>query len=516
MVPGGAQRLLPPASSSLEYVTRWSASNEPALSVLISQAPLDIHNAAKQMGESLEFESDPRQWGYSVSFPIDIPVEPNDRLQPLVVLAIRVDEGAIGVGILDGEWRGFVTPEHSLVAPQSAPIELRLASGGVRVHLMLRNVFERGPSRFTVLGVTLRFIARDGAPLTPKPIPPIESACRRIPHVVGVFDILVSHTSRHWAREQCDREYLRERWANPGRLEQLSPFDTLPPHGAPYFGLLSVFRIELSGRGAAGRMLHHYESPQKVVHAAVMGTKIVVVFDDGVGIWDRRDGGVCVNPDCSSGNPLADPWFGGLHTVIPVDDTVCLLSSSAADAILWLDVSRGSVVRRWRLPSDRYGTNYRLDDTTWLREHYIPNDSQLGHLNCAAPDGHGGAYVSVLGQGDIAHVTASGGFELLATGFIGCHGIRFAAGHDLLYFCDSCSGRLMRVEGPQRVTPLFETGSLWLHDAVHLTADLFLMTVADRNSLVLADAKRGNVLAEWDFSAAGGTVQFLSVAGRTA
>ena len=515
MVPGGEQRLLPPASSTLEYVARWSASNAPALIVLISRAPLDIHNAAKRTGESLEFESDPPQWGYSVSFPIDIPIEPDAQLQPLVVLAVRVDEGAIGVGVLDGDWNGFVTPEHSLVAPQSARIELRLESGGVRVHLMLRNVFERGPSRFTVLGVTLQFVARDGALLTRKTVPPIEPVCRGTPPVVGVFDILVSHTSRQWVREQCDREYLRRRWARPGRLEQLSPFDTLPAHEAPYFGLLSVFRVELSGRGASGRMLHHYDSPQKVVHAAVMGSKIVVAFDDGVGMFDHRDGGVCVDPG-SGGSRLADPWFGGLHTVIPVDDTVCLLSSSAADAILWLDVSRGSVVRRWRLPSDRYGTNYHLDDTTWLSEHYIPNDFQLGHLNCAAPDGQGGAFVSVLGQGDIAHVSASGGFELLATGFIGCHGVRFAAQQDLLYFCDSCSGRLMRVEGPQRVTPLFETGSLWLHDAVHLTADLFVMTMADRNRLLLADVKRGNVLAEWDFSAAGGTVQFLSVAGRTA
>jgi hypothetical protein len=145
-------------------------------------------------------------------------------------------------------------------------------------------------------------------------------------------------------------------------------------------------------------------------------------------------------------------------------------------------------------------------------EHYIPNDFQLGHLNCAAPDGQGGAFVSALGQGDIAHVSAAGDFELLATGFIGCHGIRFATEHDLLYFCDSCSGRLMRVEGSQRVTPLFETGSLWLHDAVHLTDGLFLMTMADRNRLLLADVKRGCALAEWDFSAAVGTIQFLSVA----
>jgi hypothetical protein len=33
-----------------------------------------------------------------------------------------------------------------------------------------------------------------------------------------------------------------------------------------------------------------------------------------------------------------------------------------------------------------------------------------------------------------------------------------------------------------------------------MAADLFLMTVADRNSLILADVERGRIVAEWDFS----------------
>jgi hypothetical protein len=57
-----------------------------------------------------------------------------------------------------------------------------------------------------------------------------------------------------------------------------------------------------------------------------------------------------------------------------------------------------------------------------------------------------------------------------------------------------------RVDAPNRATTLFETGSLRLHDSVHMAADLFLMTVADRNSLILADVERGRIVAEWDFS----------------
>jgi hypothetical protein len=278
---------------------------------------------------------------------------------------------------------------------------------------------------------------------------------------------------------------------------------------------LSVFRIELSSGGVSGRLLHHYVSSEKVVHAAVMGRAVVVAFDDGVAIFDRDDQGDCLHIDPDSGRRIIDPWFGGLHTVMPVDDVTCLLSSSGADAVLWLDIARGTVVKRWRLPRDRYGSNYELDTTTWLTEHYVPNDFQLGHLNCASPDGHGGAFVSVLGQGDVGHVSRSGDFELLATDFVGCHGVRASDG-GLLYFCDSCSGRLMRIDGINQVTTLFETGSRWLHDAAHLTDGIFLMTVADRNGLLLADMERGRTLAEWDFGEAGGTVQFLTPIRRGA
>jgi hypothetical protein len=325
-----------------------------------------------------------------------------------------------------------------------------------------------------------------------------------------VFDVLVSHTSRRWVAEQCDRGYLRERWARPDRLRALPPFDTLPPHSAPYYGLLSVLRIELSANGVTGRLLQHFASPEKVVHAAVMGSRVVVALDDSVALFDRQAGNAYLDPD--SGRRIVDPWFAGLHTVIPVDGRTCVISGSGADAVLWLDTARGEVIRRWRLPAESYGTNYTLDQTTSLVEHYVANDFQLGHLNCAAPDGHGGVYVSVLGQGDIGHLRASGEYERIATDFVGCHGVRFAEADNLLYFSDSCSGRLMRVDGRDRTTVLFETGSRWLHDAVQLTAGLFLMTVGDRNRLVLGDIARGRVLAEWDFSAAEGTVQFLSVA----
>jgi hypothetical protein len=507
-----APLLLPAAKTGLQFVTDGWNQSGPVMRLLLSPDSVNLHNSAQHVGDELEFISDPPLWGYSTSVTIDVPPEPSARVQPLVIVDVHVLDGVVGIGALDENWERFVTPEiDTRASDEPTRVELPLVVGDSRVHVMIRNAFDAGPSRFRLLRVTVQFVAKRTELLTARELPAIAARIDAAATVTASFDILISHSSRYWVGEQCERGYLRQRWAKPGRHDALPAFETLPPHAAPYYGLLSVFRIELSGGRVTGRLLHNYVSSEKVVHAAVMGRSVVVAFDDGAALFDRRDGD-CIEIVPESGRRLADPWFGGLHTVMAIDETMCLLSSSGADAVLWLDTSSGTVVRRWRLPADRYGTNYDLDEHTWLNEHYVPNDFQLGHLNCASPDGQGGAYVSVLGQGDIGHINRSGGFELLATDFVGCHGVRLAREHGLLYFCDSCSGRLMRVEGRDRVTPLFDTGSRWLHDAVHLTAGLFLMTAGDRNGLVLADVEHGRSLAEWDFSAAGGTIQFLSVA----
>jgi hypothetical protein len=96
--------------------------------------------------------------------------------------------------------------------------------------------------------------------------------------------------------------------------------------------------------------------------------------------------------------------------------------------------------------------------------------------------------------------------------------VRYDTRADLLYFCDSCRGRLMRVDGLSRATSrgrdratvLFDAGSRWMHDAVHLGEGVFLITLGDTNRLVLVDTTRGRLFAEWDFSSVDGTLQFLS------
>jgi hypothetical protein len=85
--------------------------------------------------------------------------------------------------------------------------------------------------------------------------------------------------------------------------------------------------------------------------------------------------------------------------------------------------------------------NYELTPAMPVNRHYIHNDIQLGHLNSAYPDGKNGCYLSTLAQGDIGHVSEDGQYEVLARGYVGCHGIRVAQNGRDLYFSDSCSGR---------------------------------------------------------------------------
>lgn len=489
----------------------------PRISLLSRPQDSRLHNQTAA-GPDHDFTTDLTQWSYAVSVPIEIPPPPAPGLEPLVEVEVETLEGSVGVGVMDQALQNFVSSEVDAHATgKVVRVELKPTVTGARAHLMVRNTASGGiPSRFRLIGATLQFKTSDRRLLVPKACAEIPVQIMSGPGASGAFDVLISHSSRIWNAAQCDRAYIESRYAKPGRLNDLPAFDSLPRNAAPYHGLLSVLRLNLSPDTVTAQMRHHYVSPEKVVHAAVVGSNLVVCSDSGVAVFAGVDDENVGHVDSSNVEQISDPWFGGLHTVIPVDGTVCLLSSSGADAILWLDLSRKAITKRWRLPESRYGVNYALDERMSLVEHYIPNDFQLGHLNCAAPDGSGGAFFSVLGQGDIGHISATGEWTLLATGYVGCHGVRYNACDDSVYFSDSCGGRLMRVDSERRVSMLFDAKSRWLHDAVHLTGDLFLMTLGDQNRLVLADTRRATRVAEWDFGELGGSIQFLSVVSESA
>ena len=141
------------------------------------------------------------------------------------------------------------------------------------------------------------------------------------------------------------------------------------------------------------------------------------------------------------------------------DGRTYLVSSAGADAILfWLDVTSRRIVRRWRLPAPRYGINFALNETTWLSERYISNDLQLEHWNCAAPD-KGGAYFSCSARAISPTWILPAVASCYVSGFVGSHGDHYDPDEVCYYFSDSCTGRLIRVDGPGRTSVLFDAGS---------------------------------------------------------
>jgi hypothetical protein len=173
------------------------------------------------------------------------------------------------------------------------------------------------------------------------------------------------------------------------------------------------------------------------------------------------------------------------------------------------------VIRRWRLPENIYGFNYDLTPSMSVVDHFIHNDIQLGHLNCAYPDGRGGCYVSTLFQGDIGHVDQNGRYSLLARGQVGCHGVRVGQNGRDIYFADSCGGRLMQVEPGGGVRELWNTDSRWLHDVEQVEADLYLFCLGDKNEIALVDLSTGQEMDRLGLDCRGVNVQFAAVLRNT-
>jgi hypothetical protein len=268
------------------------------------------------------------------------------------------------------------------------------------------------------------------------------------------------------------------------------------------------------GRDGGARVVARrcIDSSFKIQHATQVGEQLVLCCENFLAVLPIADApleNVSLHPGSSC--RIDDNWFSGLHTVFPVNDDVCLVSSSGADAALWVDLRSRKVIRRWRLPSELYGGNYELTPAMSVARHYIHNDIQLGHLNCAYPDGNDGCYVSTLAQGDIGHVDEKGRYSLLARGFVGCHGVRLAMDRRSLYFSDSCGGRLMQLGLDGSVRERWSVNSSWLHDVEQADRDLYLFCLGDRNEVALVDLTNGQERGRFAFTNRGANVQFVSV-----
>jgi hypothetical protein len=315
--------------------------------------------------------------------------------------------------------------------------------------------------------------------------------------VLGLLTL--THSSRTTNLSRCSAEFLSRRFGDPGRLRSLPPLAGLPPAEVLYSGGVS-FYLALEGEGGVRlEPLGQVRSRDRIQHVAPLGADdLLVGFENRLERWRLR--APLDRPRRLAAGDVEVAWrfehphLVGLHTVEPLGDGRVALSCATADAVLLLDLARGEVERTLRLPADLYGQGYELDGDTDLRRHAVPDEAQTTHINAAHRAGGSGLVVSAFIPGAIGRFDlATGGYEELCRGFVGCHGARVSAEGEI-YFADSTAGTLVFLTPEGKVARRFATGSRWLHDAQQIAGSVYAFALADRNELRLHDVETGELL----------------------
>ena len=310
--------------------------------------------------------------------------------------------------------------------------------------------------------------------------------------------LCITHSDRPASLAKCELNYLEMRFSRSGRLPPKEPFTSLLPSKAhsPYGGEITIHEL---GAGFAPRLVARVRpETYKPQHAIWYAGSLWVVGVEHVEVYD---------PGLRSVAKVQDPWLAGGHTLAPDGNGHILVSCAASDSILVIDATSFRVVQALRMPQELYGRNYDLRRTESVTDHYITNDLQITHVNCAAP-WRDGILMSSLIPGAIGWFDRNGEYSELLRGFVGCHGVR-AISADLIYFCDSCVGTLMILDGNMRLRQRVATGSRWLHDAVYISAEVFALAVYDSAEVWFMDVASRKVIYKLDCGAYGGP-QFLA------
>lgn len=320
------------------------------------------------------------------------------------------------------------------------------------------------------------------------------------------FLVGVTHSDRPFDIDRCTSEFYKTRFGSPGRLLSLPPFFSLKPARAyaPYAGGAS-FWIYDPRTPDEPRLLCHFNPGYRVQHAVPLGEHFLLagpefvelVSGDGQTLWHA-----------------SDPWMAGVHTVFHHNGRVAV-SCSASDAVIVLDASNGAVTHALRLPLGVYGGGggYLLERDHDVREHFIVNDHQMTHINCAWPCEEG-IYISTLIHGVVGLFGWDSSYRELFRAPVGSHGVRRIAPGRLL-LADSCAGvgRVYDMSGNEQEH--FDFGCRLLHDIDIADGRFVLGTSTDLNVLMIADRTSGKILARWPMQFFGAGVQFLSVTPLT-
>jgi len=205
---------------------------------------------------------------------------------------------------------------------------------------------------------------------------------------------------------------------------------------------------------------------------------------------------------------VTHPWFSGGHTIEINSYEHIVVSCSGPDSILIFNVD-GKLITSLRIPESIYGTNYKFTHNDDLRNHYIKNDFQIGHMNSATPvkDGY---LCSLLIPGAIGYFDNFGRYREIIRGFVGCHGSRLSS-EGMVYYSDSCNGLLVEMDLDGMVVRRFKLQTKWLHDSLQISNDLYLFSLSDANTIELWDVAKENQIWQINCDSFGETTQFLSI-----
>lgn len=490
-------------------------------------AAIDFSAEAKIADNVRELSRDPlrvalveQNWHFGVVLPLSLPaVAPEEML--IIEIEANVSHGNVRAGCVDAEMANYVSDEKDLFpSPDVQCVKVEVPADAA--YFVLRTgILENHSARPELEVVSARMYAAVApAPISvvdvePAPLPPVG-----VPGIIDstltlTVDLLMTHSTRPFDSTRASVEFIARRYADKTRFANAPPFESFSSSSTQNFlhGAITHCRLAIADGVIQLETIRCIDAKELVEQASTVSGRFVI----------SCNGFLCALPSVSTalsglefaiGSPyrIDDPWFSGVHSAVGTgEQDECVVSASGPDAVLWVDLKKKLVTRRFRLPESLYGLNYPLTPEMSVHDHYIPNDFQLGHLNSAYPDDAGGCYITTLGQGDVGHFDRAGRYELLATGYVGAHGVRQSNITGSIYFTQSPLGTINQLQADGSVNVIANIDTAWLHDAQEIAPDLFLCMLVDRNELMLFDVRSRSEVARFDVSKRGFNPQFLSL-----
>lgn len=318
--------------------------------------------------------------------------------------------------------------------------------------------------------------------------------------------LCVTHSDRATEAERCSLNFLERRYGDPDRLPPSVPFDSLRPisEHQPYGGTVTIWEFP-EGSFSKPRLVAFLRPNYKPQHAIWYQQRLWILGVDSLRIY--QPDGTLLHKQITPVKVVEDPWLSGAHTILPDDTGNLVISCAASDSIILVDGMSLKVTGATRLPEDKYGYNYELSRRDSVVQHYITNDFQLTHLNCASPWRNGIVISTLIGA--IGWFDPRGEYRELVRGFVGCHGVRREQTTGSLYFSDSCLGTIVFLDEQQSIRQRVGTGSIWLHDAQQLSSNIFAAGLTDQNCVKLLDISVGSEVGEIGGDDFGNGIQFL-------